>query len=96
MGRHKKDESIVATSDATVSTTTDSVVTPPQAPDHVEVAPITPPVVEDKSKETKKDGLEEVTLLKLIVVDDVAYPAGTKMKVTKEGKAGLISIGALK
>ena len=43
-----------------------------------------------------KEGLEEVTLEKLIVVDDVEYPKGSKMKVTKEGKKGLISIGAVK
>ena len=50
----------------------------------------------DQTNSSTNDFLEEVTLEKLVVVDDVAYPVGSKMMVTKEGKEGLISIGALK
>ena len=89
MGRPKKEET-------TVSTTTDLGVTNPDEKAPTTTPEPTIPAVEDKSKETKKDGLEEVTLLKRIVVDDIEYPQGSKMKATKEGKAGLISIGALK
>lgn len=71
------------------------------APDTTNITTSSEVVKTDETTEVvatppKEEGLQEVTLLKTVVVDDVAFPPGHKLKVTPEGKKGLVSIGAVK